>query len=94
MSDSFHLNRGGSAFMDRKISRREFLFSRGLFKSRKLDCNSDLDQYFRSSLYSYPFVQDMPWDIISEEAERTGIAVIGRSKADIVLELLRKQGER
>ncbi len=46
-----------------------------------------LADYFRSPLYSYPLLQEMPYDMLAFEAEKCGIAVTGRSKNEIARDL-------
>ena len=42
-----------------------------------------LTNYFRSPMYSYPLLQEMPWDMLVEEAKKKGIDVAGKSKNEI-----------
>ena len=46
-----------------------------------------LADYFRSPLYSYPLLQEMPYDMLAFEAEKYGIPVTGRSKHEIARDL-------
>lgn len=48
-----------------------------------------LDQYFKSPLHSYAFVQDLPWEIILDEANKLGISCVNRSKSEIVHDILK-----
>lgn len=85
--------------MNGKINRRSLLSPCNLlalceeYLASAVPCKAQgnsLDHYFQSPLYSYPFVQDMPWEMICEEAEKRGIPVDGRSKTDVVRQLLSK----
>ena len=46
-----------------------------------------MPEYFTSPLYSYALLSEMPWDMLTEEAKRLGIAFEGRSKLDIVRDI-------
>lgn len=82
------------------ISRRK-LFSTAVMKEllpdwlapgkEKTEPNS-LDAYFQSPLTSYPLLQEMPWPMLLEEAQRRGIEVEGRTKNDIVRDIFRHSG--
>ena len=78
------------------ISRRELLSGsviKGLLtdwftKAPKEETLRDnMVKYFQSPMHSYPLLQEMPWDMLIEEAERHGIAVEGRAKNDIARDL-------
>jgi len=78
-----------------RISRRE-LFTRQILRAfRESDGaedrrNESLEAYFRSPLHSYPLLQEMPWDLLCDEARARGIPVEGRSKNDIARDLFLK----
>ena len=81
--------------MARQITRRELFSWKGL---RELSLSlgvpeppktppSQMEDYFRSPLHSYPLLQEMPQAMLEEEAARHGIPVKNRSKNDIAREL-------
>ena len=53
-----------------------------------------MDGYLSSPLYSYALLSEMPWDMLTEEAERRGIPYEGRSKMEVVRELFVGAAER
>lgn len=74
------------------ITRREFLSAKSLLgifdvfkgiQSEEVRKRESLEQYFQSPLYSYPLLQEMPWELLLEEANKQGIPTEGRSKNDI-----------
>lgn len=82
--------------MSRVISRRELLSFKGLTQFIQDVLPSDredqkrqdsLREYFSSPLYSYPLLQEMPWEMLIEEAAKKGITTEGRTKNDIAREL-------
>ena len=89
-----------STKMDKKISRREFFLTEtlgALFEKIQKNASSEkenreerLKQYFESPLHSYPLLQEMPWDMLADEAKARGIQIEGRSKNDIARELFLK----
>lgn len=86
----------GGEEMARSMTRREFLSFEGLLHTwRDITSNTlsesrrreSIEQYFQSPLYSYPLLQEMPWELLLEEADRKGISTDGRSKNDIARDL-------
>lgn len=86
--------------MSDKISRRDIftkeilrlffnLDSAKATKEKELQRES-LEQYFKSSIHSYPILQEMPWDLLVKEAEIRGIPVEGRDKNAIAKDLFLK----
>jgi hypothetical protein len=86
--------------MSDKISRRD-IFTKEILRlffnlaSTKIPSKEELqrenlEQYFKSAIYSYPLLQEMPWDLLIAEAEIRGIPVAGRDKNDIARELFLK----
>ena len=53
-----------------------------------------MNGYLSSPLYSYARLSEMPWDMLTEEAERRGIPYEGRSKMEVVRELFVGAAER
>jgi hypothetical protein len=51
---------------------------------------SDLDWYFASPLTSYPLLQEMPMDMLLDEARRREIPTENRSKCDIAADVFRR----
>jgi hypothetical protein len=87
-------------FMFDRISRRD-MFTRKILKlffnlvsTKTLNeeelQRENLEQYFKSAIYSYPLLQEIPWDLLIAEAEIRGIPVAGRDKNDIARELFLK----
>jgi len=86
--------------MSNSMSRRDF-FTRNFMKNlpkkaghpRMTDEETrrqNLEEYFKSPLYSYPLLQEMPWNLLLFEAKSKGIDVKGRSKNEIAKELFQK----
>lgn len=84
------------------ISRRELLsgsvikglLTEWLSKAPKEETIRDsMAKYFQSPMHSYPLLQEMPWNMLLEEAERHGIAVEGRTKNDIARDLFMNSGK-
>jgi hypothetical protein len=86
--------------MSDKISRRD-IFTKEILRlffnlaSTKIPSKEELqrenlEQYFKSAIYSYPLLQEMSWDLLIAEAEIRGIPVAGRDKNDIARELFLK----
>lgn len=80
--------------MDEIYSRRDFFKKlptaiKELVISKKSEKtqNDKFDWYFKSSMCSYPLLQEMPWDMLCEEAAKCNIVVEGRSKNDIMRDL-------
>ncbi len=86
--------------MSKVLSRRELFSFAGLTAvarelGGKLSPDSEavtteqqaLADYFRSPLYSYPLLQEMPYDMLAFEAEKYGIPITGRSKNEIARDL-------
>jgi hypothetical protein len=78
------------------ISRRELLSGsviKGLMTDwltkapREEVIKDSMVKYFQSPMYSYPLLQEMPWSMLVEEAQRHDIAVEGRTKNDIARDL-------
>lgn len=46
-----------------------------------------LTEYFRSPLHSYPLLQEMPQEMLEQEARKFGIAIDNRSKNEIARDL-------
>jgi hypothetical protein len=63
--------------------------SREAADTRPSGAASDLDWYFASPLTSYPLLQEMPMDMLLEEAQRRGIPTENRSKCDIAADVYR-----
>lgn len=80
--------------MMENLSRRE-LFSRkflnNLWSTFSGETESSKErffaEYFQSSLYSYPTLQELPWELTLEEAHKNGISTDGRTRNDIVRDL-------
>ena len=78
------------------LSRRELLSGsaiKGLLADwlskapRQETLRDSMEKYFQSPMYSYPLLQEMPWDMLLEEAKNLGIAVEGRTKNDIARDI-------
>ncbi len=46
-----------------------------------------MEGYLSSPLYSYALLNEMPWDMLVDEAKRYGISYEGREKMDVVRDL-------
>jgi hypothetical protein len=83
--------------MDRQISRREFFDKRSLrtllreihtaCAPKKDDREKELRRYFQSPLHSYPLLQEMPLEMLLDEAKARGIPTDGRGKNEIARDL-------
>lgn len=78
------------------MTRREFLSFKNILhpfqnttstQSLELRKKESMQHYFQSPLYSYPLLQEMPWEMLLEEAIKKGIPTDGRSKNDIARDL-------
>jgi hypothetical protein len=83
--------------MNKQISRREF-FEKGNFRAllreihtacapKKDDREKELRRYFQSPLHSYPLLQEMPLEMLLDEAKARGIPTDGRGKNEIARDL-------
>jgi hypothetical protein len=86
--------------MSDSISRRDF-FSKNMLKhffkngsikplTEEEERQKSLEAYFKSPSYSYPLLQEMPWDFLISEATSKGIPIEGRSKNDIARDIFLK----
>lgn len=79
--------------MDKIFTRRQLFSINSLIETLKETPKEaekiSLDQYFKSPLHSYAFVQDLPWEIILDEANKLGISSVNRSKGEIVHDILK-----
>ncbi len=83
--------------MDEKISRREFIRGANLknllinwIEKRASDEDrkrESMQDYFRSPMYSYPLLQEMPWEMLVEEAQKHNIPTENRTKNEIAKDL-------
>jgi hypothetical protein len=83
--------------MSDAISRRDFfkkdmlkkLFKNGLPEplTEAEQRQNSLEAYFKSPSYSYPLLQEMPWDFLVSEATARGVPIEGRNKNDIVRDI-------
>ncbi|WP_021171014.1 hypothetical protein SOV_32370 [Sporomusa ovata DSM 2662] len=82
-----------------KSARREFFVNNPLIEIFKSSVASqpakpspaidrDYDWYFKSELYSYPLLQELPWELMLAEAEKRGIPIKGRHKHEIAKDLI------
>jgi hypothetical protein len=83
--------------MNKQISRREF-FEKGKISAllreihtacapQKDNREKELRRYFQSPLHSYPLLQEMPLEMLFDEARVRGIPTDGRSKNEIARDL-------
>jgi hypothetical protein len=89
--------------MSDAISRRDFFrkdLLKLLFKSGSEEPLTEIEErqksleaYFASPSYSYPLLQEMPWDFLISEATSRGIPVEGRNKNEIARDMFLKINE-
>jgi len=58
-----------------------------IFEKKESDNYNFINEHFQSSLYSYPALQELPWEMTLEEAQQNGVNTEGRSRNDIVKDL-------
>jgi len=89
--------------MSDAVSRRDFFtkevlklfFKKGSTEpfTEEENRRQSLADYFKSPLYSYPLLQEMPWDFLLAEAKAKGISVEGRTKNDIARDVFQQINE-
>lgn len=59
--------------------------------SEQEQLHANIAQYFESIESSYPILQEMPWEMLVEEAIKLGIPTEGRAKLDIARDIFLRQ---